>query len=395
MEIIDVKNLENLQNNCDIEKITNYNKLEEIKIKSQHVNENNILSTENEIKQALQDNKVLLWGEHAVSSLLLKEYDKGNKNPYSRKVTKTSEIINKKIKKEKPIIKTFLLKETYSQSDLPWLNEELKRLEKTTDYDMYDALYEVIDSLEVMEELNNNLAKNREIDLEINFNTENKEHELKIKCKNKIPELKIESEKNLSEIKQTIKKKNTNNKKNLSKCIENIQKISETKKQNIEEKNKLTIGKKLTGKPWYYIGEISNGYRPATQYEAIKAKKVSYYGKYVVNEKFWTIYRDYNILLDPDKNLNETIGCFIGLKNKLEKTARNIEIYKNKEENDKYTNLQKEQFAEKLKNTISFFNILCKACNWYYKKYCLMTFKEYKKKDFSYLLKPNNLDNNQ
>ena len=69
-----------------------------------------------------------------------------------------------------------------------------------------------------------------------------------------------------------------------------------------ERKNKSDIDKKkkLTGKPWYYIGEISNGYRPATQYEAIKAKKVSYYGKYVVNIKFWTIYRDYNILLDPN-----------------------------------------------------------------------------------------------
>ena len=344
---IDVKNSEILHTNCNIEKMLNF-------------------STETDIKQALQDNRVLLWGENAVPSLLLAEYDKGNKNPNARKITKTLEIINKKIKKEKPIIKTFLLKETYSISDLPWLNDELKRIEKTTDYDMYDALYEVIDGLEVMNELNNNLEKNREIDSKINIKLEKN-------CINQTSKLEIESNKNCSE-----------------------QKILKTiKKNRRERKNKSDIDKKkkLTGKPWYYIGEISNGYRPATQYEAIKAKKVSYYGKYVVNIKFWTIYRDYNILLDPNKNLNETIGCFIGLKHKLEKTAQNIEIYQNKEENDKYTILQKEQFAEKLKNTISFFKMLCKACNWYYEKYCSMTCKEYKKKDFSYLLKPNiNLD---
>ena len=99
---------------------------------------------------------------------------------------------------------------------------------------MYDALYEVIDGLEVMNELNNNLEKNREIDSKINIKLEKN-------CINQTPKLEIESNKNCSE-----------------------QKILKTiKKNRRERKNKSDIDKKkkLTGKPWYYIGEISNGYR--------------------------------------------------------------------------------------------------------------------------------------
>jgi hypothetical protein len=102
-------------------------------------------------KKALENNEVMLWGERQVSPELLKDYDKGNKNPKSKaKILKDGDT-DKKIIRKAVGKRIYNNKEIYTIDDLDFLNKEYDRIEEEasnlTDFSKMDELVEVQDEI--------------------------------------------------------------------------------------------------------------------------------------------------------------------------------------------------------------------------------------------------------
>ena len=142
-------------------------------------------------KEQFKNNQVLLWGLKQANEDLLKEYDKGNKNPnsVSKKKSKKSknesesesdeEIEESKASKakksakskkadvipkvEKKVVRKFNLDDEYTYKDLDFLNSEYDRIEELFGnvspeeedelMDLQDKLYNLIEGLTAMKEL--------------------------------------------------------------------------------------------------------------------------------------------------------------------------------------------------------------------------------------------------
>ena len=233
------------------------------------------ISQEKSMDMAIKDNEVLLWGLNKIDSILLGS-ESHNKN-YIRCGNKLNDSLDKdthEIQTNKTKDKEYNPDNKYIMFDLDFLNMEYERIEKKiseiTDLtDEYDNLLDLQDKLT---DLINELEYEAKNNIQINSYT---------------------------------------NKENLTKPKTN-------------KKTKIT--KKL--KPYFWIGEIPEGYREATEEESIINKKVSYFGKKRVQRELYslfeitgTIYIDYE---DPIK-LNQQI---IGLKGKLKYYKRELEFNK-------------------------------------------------------------------
>ena len=142
-------------------------------------------------KEQFKNNQVLLWGLKQANEDLLKEYDKGNKNPnsVSKKKSKKSknesesesdeEMEESKVSKakksakskktdvmpkvEKKVVRKFNLDDEYTYKDLDFLNSEYDRIEELFGnvspeeedelMDLQDKLYNLIEGLTAMKEL--------------------------------------------------------------------------------------------------------------------------------------------------------------------------------------------------------------------------------------------------
>lgn len=342
-------------------------------------------------KKALDDNEVLLWGENPINKKLLKEYDFGNKNPQSVKRKKEE----KEVKKEKKV-RTFNLEEEYTPEDLDFLNAEYERIEKEISekgwddelVDLQDKLYELIEDLESKKGSGIKHHKVDNISLGLGFkkgSPEAKAHaeKMRLKLMEKKGNVKKEEVKNVKSTKSRVEKGSEEAK-------ELGRKLAEARKKKLEEK-KLTEKPKeeikqeerrtLKGKPWFYIGDIPKGYREATEDEAIQAKKVSYYGKYVVDDTKWKLFNEYNILLSEDMIERDKMLYMSALKKRIMNSLKEIEILKSKIDNPKYKdkiNFYENKLEEEKENR----KYLQAGWNWYYKLYCEKKGIKYVKQKF-------------
>lgn len=353
------------------------------------------------MEKAFEDNKVLLWGEVGVKKSLLDKYDKGNKNPYSTTRKKED------IKPKKEVKKEYSVDEEYNINDLPFLNKEYDRIEellsKTNDMDeldeltdIQDKLYDLIEGLEHMKKISGGrIAQGYELKEDVirpdiyknlvgrGFKKGSPEAIAHAEKMRKAIENKPKTEKIIKSTKSTKSRvvKGSEEAKALGR------KMAEAKKKKLEEAKKLIETKTIEpkeekGKPWFYIGDIPKGYREATEDEAILSKKVSYYGKYQVDEEKWRLFKDYNILLSRDKTNKEIEWSMSGLKRRIMEALENIEIYSSKVDNDKYKDRKKE-FFHKLEDEKEKRKYLQAGYNWYYKLLCERTGKKYERQKFT------------
>lgn len=336
--------------------------------------------------KAFENNEVLLWGENKVSKKMLDEYDHGNKNPHSlsrRKKPIAEAVVEKKPKIQ--IKREFSIDEDYGIDDLDFLNKEYERIDKlissNNNYketekleDLQEKLYDIIEELDQLKKVSGKGIK--------------KVVEEVIKVgkgfKKGSPEaiahaLKMRESKNKSIEEKVLDKKPVLSKSRIEKGSEKAkeigQRLAEARKKKKEEIKEEPI-KKVSGKPWYYIGSIPKGYREATEDEAIKAKKISYYGKYIVDSQKWTLYKEYEILLTDKKNNNEIIWSMNGLKKRTINSLKEIEILSSKIENDKNKD-KKNEIENKLSDEKIKRKFLQAGYNWYYKLLCERLNKPY------------------
>ncbi len=379
-------------------------------------------------REEFENNKVLLWGEKKAKSSLLKEFDKGNKNPRSKK----KQVREEEEEDERPqpkvkAVKRFTLGEDYGVDDLPFLNEEYERIDKEIAeggddelYDLQDKLYELIEGLEAMQKLQGRgirytepekkkilkeYALNEDIIGDDFVGTSIKRigkgfkkgspealaHAEKMRLarlKNKNPKAE-EAKKPKGEVvkkatKARVEKGSEEAKALARRLVEARKAKQEAKKKEEEEKKKkeeILNPTKPKGRPWYYIGDIPKGYREATELEAIKNNKVSKYGKYEVDETRLMLFRDYDILLDESKSLQEVIWTMNSLKKRIIESLQEIEIFQNKLENPKYEK-DKETYKIKLSNEKMKRKYLTAGYNWYYKIYCEFKGIPYERQSF-------------
>ena len=353
-------------------------------------------------EQAFENNEVLLWGEKLANKDLLKEYDKGNKNPYSivrKKEPKEKEVIEKKPPKKR----IFEVGGDYGVKDLPFLNDEYERLDKEisgiTDMDKMDELMDIqeklADTIEGLEHLKKLTGGKGIKDNKPNFDIGPIGYKVLINkligqgFKKGSPEAIAHAEKMRKALEakksNTVVKKSVSSKSRVVKGSEEAKelgrRLAEARKKKQAEKPKEEPKeeiKKTTGKPWFYIGDIPKGYREATEDEAIEAKKVSVYGKYKVDNEKWRLYRDYNILLTDNKTNQEIGWSMNGLKRRVLESLKEIEILSSKVDSDKYKD-RRTEYTSKLEEEKEKRKYLQAGYNWYYKLLCQRTGKTYER----------------
>ena len=160
--------------------------------------------------------------------------------------------------------------------------------------------------------------------------------------------------------------------------LKNAGKKEEEAKKKEAEKKAKEEAKQEKLKPWYYIGDIPKGYREAKEEEAIKANKVSLYGKYKVDEQRYTLFNTYRILLST-KLTNFEWNMYINIaKKRAIRALEDIEIYSSKLDNPKYDD-KKTLYTGKLEQAQYDYKILQKAYNWLLKHLAEKTGKTYTK----------------
>ena len=363
-------------------------------------------------KKAFENNEVLLWGENPVKKSLLEQYNKGNKNPFSTSRKKEKNENEEPKPKKAPVKREFTLGEDYGVQDLDFLNKEYERIDKEIEksgftddelMDLQEKLYDLIEGLEHMQKLQGKGIYKKDLTGyeggepfgEISTPLRHiKERLIGKGFKKGSPEAIAHAQKMREAIqakkpKGEIVKKSTKSRveKGSEQAKELGRRLAEAKKKKTEEAKKAKeeeeakkpkVIEKPKGKPWFYIGDIPKGYREATEDEAIMAKKVSYYGKYVVDSEKWRLFKDYNILLTPDKTNKEIEWSMSGLKRRTIEALQNIEIYSSKLDNEKYKDRHTE-FKHKLDEEKDKRKYLQAGYNWYYRLLCERTGKKYER----------------
>jgi len=339
-------------------------------------------------KQAFENNEVLLWGESKASKKLLDQYDTGNKNPRSmtRKI-KDDVIKPKKIKK-----RVFNENDKYTKKDKDFLKSELKRVEKEQGTANEDEIDDLMDLQDKIEEIIDNLEDDEEaVGGAIHTITGTgypKGSPEALAWAQKMKAAREAKKANLPGVApKVVKATKARYEKGSEQAKEAARKMVEARKKKAADKKaiednkkaKTELTKKPKGKPWFYIGDIPKGYREATQDEAIEKKMVSIYGKYLIDEDRWILYRDYDILLTYTKKPQEIIWTMNGLERRVMKSLKEIEIIKGRIDNGKYT---KEIGNNKLENEIYLKKKLASGYNWYLKLISRLTDKPYVRKVF-------------
>jgi hypothetical protein len=318
-----------------------------VKIKLSNVNTQKKKSMEDAIKQ----NEVLLWGLNRVDSILLGIYENNNNQNFEKIIklknkfdnenkftNMTNElnnlnIPNNKFKIEKTTDTEYIPENTYNICDLEFLNMEYDKIEKKINQmidltDEYDNLLDIQDNLNTL--INELDIKSKENDIK------SKENDIKSKENDKHEEFQIQI-------------KNTNN--TINNLIEEeIDKQTKSIKLNKIKSNKTKSTKSpKKPKPYYWIGKIPEGYREATEEEAIINKKVSLYGKKRVQRELYSLFEITCTIYMELEDLVELNKQILALKGKLKYYKKEIEYYKITLDSDTIS----DDTADKIKNKIS------------------------------------------
>ena len=326
--------------------ITIFKKDSTIKIKSTQI------PKKKSMDEAIKSNEVLLWGLNKIDSILLSPYEKNYiKSKTKSKKTDSDEKINYDEKaifdkktdnqisnsdKQEYLIKTkdheYIPSHKYSFVDLDWLNKEYHRIENkisqlTEITEEYDNLLDLQESLtELINELE---YTNKNIDNKsVDNNIEN------------------DDDKTLIEVEINSKK-------------------SKSTKTSKSTKKKITIIK-----PYYWIGEIPEGYREATEEEAIVNKKVSLFGKKRVNRELHSFFEITGTIYIDTEELPIINQQIMGLKGKLRYYKKELEYKKISLDSDTISQEMQNEIKNKIsdiknsyKKTVDIYNIYVKKYN--------------------------------
>lgn len=292
-----------IQKNVEVFKKKNSNPNPIIKIKSVYDEKGLVKRSYGmSMDEALKANEVFLWGLNRVDSIILESYEKDYLKKCITKNIKCDE--NKKNNDESELhtqnlnIKTtdliFEPTHTYNPCDIHFLKKEYDRIENELSSGIgcgneYNDLMELQDELA---ELIDRLEEERD---ELGLDSEPEQNSDEDKEDDKEEDNEDENENENDE-------DNDDNKQNKLEEGINVQK-------------KRGRAKKL--KPYYLIGNIPEGYREATQEEAITNKKVSWFGKRKVKRELYNLYCVCGTLFIPTSNLKEINLKKISLKGKL------------------------------------------------------------------------------
>lgn len=320
-----IDKIDKIKKNVDILKKINSN------VKTISNQQQNLISNQNSIANSmidsLKNNQVLLWGLNQIDTILLDIYEQNiNLKPSNKS---NEHIQNNTIKNvfAKSSDNIYDPTHTYTTADLEFLNNEYTRIDiqisKMTTVDSeFDNLMDMQDLLaELIEKL------------ETEFNNSNQNSDL------------------ISNI--TSDSTDSNN-------STNFEKKSKSKKIS---KSKKTV--KL--KPYYNIGEIPEGYREATQEEAILNKKIGLFGKKKASRELTNLFDICGTIYIENTNLKELNLIILKLKGKLNYYKKEQEYLKISISSDKISYEQKEEKKIKLKElevyarkTLDIFNLYVK-----------------------------------
>ena len=342
-----------------------------------------------EERKQFEENKVLLWGEKQANKKLLNEFSVGNKNPLSK-----AKVGKPKAEKKEEEKEEFDPKGEYYEDDLPFLYKEYERLSniaQTTwddeDLELEEKISDLIDQLEHLKKIRGSGIQESDEESEEEIEGEG--------FKAGSPEAKAHAEKmrKIIEEKGQVKREPKEKQESKARVVKGSEeakalgkRLAEAKKAKNApikeaEEEKKTKEKQSKLKPWYYIGDMPERYREATEDEAIKAGKVSEYGKYVVDETKYYYYKKYKVLLSEDISDIELRFGLLGSKKKIMRSLEDIEILSNKLENEKYED-RWDEFEEDLKEEKDKRKHLQAAWNWLYKLWCKRNNKVYERQTF-------------
>lgn len=299
------------------------------------------------MEEALKSNEVLLWGLNCIDSILLNKYQNIKKKESEKKTE------NNNLNKVKHIEKTqdteYNPSNTYNICDLEFLNLEYDRIENKICQmddltDEYDNLLDLQDSLtEVINELVEQSKENTEQDL----------------IQNQIIEL-VNNDDNSKNTKKANNNTNSDD--------EILMEVVIDKKKATSKKRKPIIKTKKL-KPYYWIGEIPEGYREATEIEAIVNKKVSFYGKKRVNRELNSLFQITGSLYIEITDKVELNKQIMALKGKLKYYKKEIEYHKISLDSDANTEESIKIIQEKITEAKKYYKRTSDIYNLYVNKY--------------------------
>lgn len=262
------------------------------------------------MEDSIKDDEVNLWGLNQIDSLLLEPYEKKYTKDKLSKINNTITNINTKTtdKKYNPNSK-------YLLCDLDFLKKEKERIENDINQmKVYDNEYEKL------------------LDLEE-------------KIGDTIDDLELEDKK--------------------SKESEKLQ----TELMSENENNKEKKIRKTIPKPYFWIGKIPEGYREATQEEAITNKKVSLFGKYKVSIEKYNIFDITGSLRDNNLGKKELELKIFALKGKLRFYKKEYEYNKISLNTGKLSSELQILTKEKLENATECYKKTVDVLNFYLECY--------------------------
>lgn len=286
------------------------------------------------MQEAIKNNKVMLWGLKKIDSKLLGPYEKKYIPPIEKRGRPKKELDVKKTKK-----KEFDLEEDYGVEDLEFLKSESDRIDTDLNKkDIPDELYEeltekqdkIYDLIEVLEGLKKISLQNQVTGhplrmpegQSIQINKQPIEVNMiggliiegdKFKCP--ICDVSFDTKQKMERHIKTkkheanLKKNNIINVKDYNDNLLKIERRKRVVKKIDDEPKKKTIKKLL---PYFFIGEVPEGYREATELEALESGKYSEYGKKKIDNQrfkdFSELGQVFNDKLDEREMFLKTVG---------------------------------------------------------------------------------------
>ena len=134
--------------------------------------------------------------------------------------------------------------------------------------------------------------------------------------------------------------------------------------------NKKKVSRKKKLKPYFLIGKIPDGYREATQEEAIIKKKVNLFGKYKVSRELYNIHNVTGTLCINGLTEKDIKLKIIALKGKLRYYKKEYEYEQISLSSNKISEIHKENIKKKIeelqnnyKKTIDVINFYVQSLN--------------------------------
>lgn len=292
------------------------------------------------MEKALKEGKVMLWGLKKIDVKILKDFkpeavkpkENSKATPSQRgrpKKAKPDEV--KENKAKEPVKREFNKDDDYEFKDLPFLKEEYERITKEMmkkgwsdeEQEKWDDLQadidEVIENLEALSKFNKP-ETGKGLDCitggavgDVNYKCDLCKYETDDKAK---MARHFKTKKHLENLSKLPKEKQSL--KNAEILAKDRKKRSDALKPRVNSPYKgPPIIKKL--KPYYLLGEIPEGFREATQEEALINGKYGAFGKHRIDPKAFEVFQEIGTIYSKDLDEQDLRHHIIGLQARMKR----------------------------------------------------------------------------